>query len=181
MNDSIIYEPRTGTEVSNAVAGAPVYVYSELVREAERVGPVQMLINMMQRSLDNFILVQNPNKMNSGHWTALKFKPFTKEIYFFSTYGGKPDTEKNLWISPNDLIRSHQVPNIINDGLKVFALNGWKIHYNQHEYQHKGDKTATCGIWSAAFLNDGENPDQFYRRTKRQRLSAEDYYNFYFS
>lgn len=180
MIESIIYKPRTGDEISKATHGAPVYLYSELVNRAKQIGPAGVLLEMMKKHNKNFILVQDPHKMNSGHWTALEFKPLSKEVYFFSSYGGMPDREKMAWISPQELQQSGQVMNVINDGLKQFALHGWQVHYSQYRYQKPGDNTATCGIWSSAFMNSGENPDVFYRNTKRRRLSPVDYYQAYF-
>ena len=158
----VIYKPRTGDEVRRAIRShPPIYLYSDLVRRMKVFGALPILENMMKRSLDNLILVQDPKNMRSGHWTSLSFHPGEKRAYFFSSYGGKPDIEKNTWIPTSDLIASQQNANVLNDGLKELAYRGWEIHYNQYPYQRIGDHTATCGIWCAAFLNSGLNPDEF--------------------
>lgn len=72
-----------------------------------------------------------------------------------------PDRRKMEWVSRRELYESGQARNILNDGLKEFARRGWVIHYNVYPFQVEGDGSATCGIWSAAFLNSGMNPDEF--------------------
>lgn len=180
MSDVVYFNPRTGEEVSRSCGGAPIYLYSELAEEMKRGGAFDVLCNIMRRSLKNFILVQDPDEMTSGHWTALEFVPDKQEVYFFSSYGGKPDEEKNKWIPFTARSASGQVLNVLNDGLKEFAKRGWTVHYSQYKYQVPGDDTATCGIWASAFMNSGLNPDEFHRTTKRRRLTAKDYFDAYF-
>lgn len=178
----ILLEPRTGDEVQKAVNGdVPVYLYSDLCKRMKGTSSFDVLEGMMNQSLKNIILIQDPNKMNSGHWTSLSFYPRRKEAYFFSSYGGMPDREKMQWISDDDLQRSGQSPNIFNDGLKDFVTKkGWTIHYNQYPYQKVGDSTATCGIWMAAFLNSDLNPDDFNTFTRTFDLDAPEYYKIFF-
>lgn len=181
MNDRILRVPRTGDEVVAATYGSPpIYLYGELCEQMKKHSPVVILKEILERSSKNFILIQDPKKMNSGHWVSLSMNPYLKDIYFFSSYGGKPDEEKNRWISPQGRILSGQDANLLNDGLKELMKEGWTIHYNQYPYQHIGDKTATCGIWAAAFMNSNLNPDQFFEHTSKYDLSAYDYYKMYF-
>ena len=180
MNDEIIYKPRTGDEMKMATNHAPIYLYSELCKQTQRLGIRRVLSNMFKKSKHNIILLQDPHKMNSGHWMSLSINPKKKEIYYFSTYGGKPDVEKNAWLSEDELLDSNQNTNIFNDGLKDLQKNGWTIHYNDHPYQKPGDGTATCGIYTAAFIRSGMNPDEFYIFNKRNGVTAVDYYKAYF-
>ena len=177
----IMYKPRTNVELENATRHrAPICVYSAVCDMVKKHGVGRTLSIMFQRSPNWIILLQDPKDMDSGHWMSLSIHPAKKEIYFFSTYGGKPDFEKNQWLTEDDQIQSGQNTNALNDALKQMALRGWTIHYNNHKYQKEGDKTATCGIWVAAFLNSGMNPDQFYAFNKRYGLDAVDYYRMYF-
>lgn len=173
-------KPRTGAELMKACPGTPVYLYSKICDRVKEVGIGQALAEMFARSPRCFILLQNPNDMSSGHWNALSIHPATKEIYYFSSYGGKPDAEKNHWLPVHQQYSSHQDANALNDGLKEMALRGWTVHYNDHPYQYEGDKTATCGIWCVAFLKLGMNPDDFYYYTLRYHLNALDYFNAFF-
>ena len=165
---NIIYKPKTGEQVVRAIySHPPIYLYSDLVKNMKQKGAADVLYEMAAKNNDSLILVQDPKQLNSGHWTSLSFHPEKREIYFFSSYGGKPDVEKNQWLPLSGLMSSGQDLNVFNDGLKELMLkDGWVIHYSQYPYQVVGDNTATCGIWCAAFLNSGLNPDEFNRYVK---------------
>ncbi len=176
----IIYKPRDGTEMEDAVGHhAPIYKYSDLCELAKKNGSSRMLAHMFKRSEKNIILLQDPQHMNSGHWISVSRNPRKKEIYFFSTYGGKPDVEKITWIPEDDLRESGQFINIFNDGLRECQKRGWEIHYNDYPFQKEGDKTAVCGIYTVAFLRSGLNPDEFKKETLKlvkQNINPAIYY-----
>ena len=182
----IIYKPRDGDEMGRALLNkVPIHKYSDLCQLGEKYGADRMLAHMFKQSNDNVILLQDPSNMNSGHWISVSRNPKKKEIYFFSTYGGKPDTEKIAWMSEDDLRKSGQFMNIFNDGLHNLQKHGWEIHYNDYPYQKEGDHTATCGIYTAAFLRSGKDPDRFKAETlKIREKTGKDpaiyYYNEYF-
>lgn len=179
MNE-VIKNPRTGAELMRACPGTPIYLYSKICERVKEVGISQTLAEMFGRSPRCFVLLQNPDNMDSGHWLALSIHPISREIYFFSSYGGKPDAEKDAWVEDNEQRRSGQELDVFNDGLKEMCKLGWTIHYNDHPYQWEGDRTATCGIWAAAFLRLNMNPDDFYFYTMRYHLNALDYYRSFF-
>lgn len=170
---SFIYIPRNGEEMIRASPpGTKMFLYSDLVRRKPK-GKKDIFKRMGK---NNIVLVQNPDNMQSGHWESVSFAPEKKEVYFFSSYGGKPDEEKVRWLPKEKLKRSNQLNNIINDGLKQLKKEGWIVYYNDFPYQHPGDKTATCGIWTSAFLNSGMNPDDFARK----HSPVQEYYRRYF-
>ena len=173
MNEYNFTKPTTGDQVLNAAPpGTGLYLYSTLASDPRE--PVDVLLSLRR---NNIILYQNPRRMNSGHWVTLSFRPETAEVFFFSSYGGRPDREKMEWLPPSELMRSGQFRNVLNDGLKQLALSGWTIHYNDYPFQKEGDHSATCGIWAAAFLNSGLNPDEF----ASNHLSAKEYFKKYFT
>ena len=182
----IIYKPRNGEEMQRATLNqTPIYKYSELCSLAKKFRSVtRLLAQMFKRSENNIILLQDPQNMNSGHWISVSRNIPKKQIYFFSTYGGKPDVEKINWVSEDDLIESGQDLNIFNDGLRELQNHGWEIHYNDYPYQKANDKTAVCGIYTAAFIRSGANPDKFEEETlslvKRGINPAIYYYDKYF-
>ncbi len=162
----------TGQQVLKAAPpGTQIHLYSDLASDPR---PAHKIIETLGRN--NIILYQDPSNMKTGHWVALSIHPETLEIFFFSSYGGKPDVEKMQWVSRKRLIESGQVRNVLNDGLKFFARHGWTIHYNDRPFQVVGDNTATCGVWSVAFLQSGLNPDEFACTKK----TGEDFYYEYF-
>lgn len=164
----ILYEPRSDSEMRAATLNkTPIHMYSDLCEMARKHGSTRMLAQMFRQADTHIILLQDPRNMRSGHWFSVSRNLPKKEIYFFSTYGGKPDVEKVDWLSDDSLLSSGQDINIFNDGFKELQRHGWTIHYNQHHFQKKGDKTAMCGIYTAAFLRSGLNPDEFIRMCKR--------------
>lgn len=182
----IIYEPRSGAEMEEATLHkVPVYEYSELCSMAEKAGSAaRMLSHMFRRGESSIILLQDPANMSSGHWISITRNLPKKEIYFFSTYGGKPDNEKIKWINEDDLRESGQFLNIFREGLRDMQAHGWEIHYNDYPYQKPRDKTATCGIYTAAFIRSGLNPEEFKKQSlaiaKRGINPAVYYYKQYF-
>lgn len=182
---SIIYDPRDGDEMENATLHhVPIHKYSDLCRLSEKHGPASMLAHMFRQNDDHIILLQDPSNMDSGHWISVSRNVPKKEIYFFSTYGGKPDIEKLQWMNEDDLKESGQFINIFNEGLRTLQQHGWEIHYNDYPYQKEGDNTAVCGIYTAAFLRSGKNPDEFKKEVmllKRHGINpAVYYYDKYF-
>lgn len=162
----IVFSPRTGDEMENAtLRKTPIHLYSELAEMAKKYGSDRLLAHMFKRSNSHIILLQDPSDMSSGHWFCIVRNLPKKEIYFFSTYGGKPDREKIAWINEDDLYESGQEVNIFNDGLKNLQQHGWEIHYNDYPYQKPGDKTAVCGIYTVAFIRSGCNPEEFEKET----------------
>ena len=180
MNEDIIYKPRSGEEMTRATLHAPIYTYSELCQQVKKLGVRKVLSHMFKVSPSSVILLQNPEDMSSGHWMSLTINPARHDIYFFSTYGGKPDVEKDEWLSKGEQQQSGQERDFLREGLQQMQKYGWTIHYNDHPYQKPGDKTATCGIYTAAFIRSGMNPEEFYRFHKLYHLTPRDYYRAYF-
>lgn len=176
----IIHTPRKGSEMLEASGDVPMYMYSSLCKDMLYKGAFNMFTSIMMRKGKIILLLQNPRKMNSGHWMGVKMNPKKREIYFFSSYGGRPDEEKNEWIDLQGQLESGQATNPLNDALKQYHQMGWKIMYNDFPYQHEGDDTATCGIWTVAFLNSDLDPDQFANVNRKYGLDANYYYRKYF-
>ena len=185
MND-VYRRPRTGEEMQHAVRlpgrkKVPIIMFSDICRMMSEYGPKRTIAELYRQYGGKIlILLQDPRKMNCGHWVSLTIIPASRTIYFFSSYGGKPDEEKNRWLDYEDRRRSGQVQNPLNDGLKQLHQEGWFIHYNDHPYQREGDGSATCGIWTAGFLNLDMDPDVFYEFVRRNGLSYNDFYRAFF-
>lgn len=182
----IVFKPRSGSEMERATKNqAPIHLYSNLCEMARKHGSRSLLAHMFKQSKDHIILLQDPSDMNSGHWISVSMNPKKKEIYFFSTYGGKPDVEKLVWMNDDDLKQSGQDINIFNEGLRDMQEHGWEIHYNDYQYQKPDDKTAVCGIYVVAFLRSGLNPEEFEKETLEIARSGKNpsviYFDRYFN
>lgn len=163
----IIKVARSDVEMRKATLNqAPILMYSDLCKKAKKNGATRTIAQMFKQSPQNIILLQDPTNMNSGHWFSVSCNPAKKEIYFFSTYGKRPDVEKVSWIPKTLLKFSDQDVNLFNDALKEYQKHGWTIYYNSYPYQKEDVETATCGIFTAAFLRSGMNPDDFADYTK---------------
>ena len=179
-------QPRSGAEMQHAVKlmngkKIPIMMYSDICRMMEEYGSLKTIEEILKRNGEKtLILLQDPRRMSTGHWMSLTIKPRKHEIYFFSSYGGKPDEEKNRWLDVQARQQSGQEWNPLNDGLKDLHARGWVIHYNDHPYQVEEDGTATCGIWTAGFLNMDMNPDDFYDFVNRFHLRERDFYRSFF-
>lgn len=173
------FSPKRATsdsEVYNASHGTPVYLYSEIAN----INPANLL-NLLGGPHDSMIiLVQDPKDPTVGHWTAVVYNIRKDEYYFFSSYGGRPDEEKNCYMSERERAISGQSNNVISDALKSLYLRGKKIHYNEFPYQKVNDGTSTCGIWAVAFILSGMNPTQFHKYILRNHLTAEKLWYKYF-
>lgn len=171
--------PTTDKQLSVASNGVPIYLYNKISKES----PLNLPYMLGGRNLNPamIVLIQDPKSPSVGHWVCVVYNKRRDEYYFFSSYGGRPDEEKNSFISPQDQIISGQNNNFISDGLRYLYSLGKKIHYNEFEYQKIGDKTATCGIWCVAFILSNMNPTEFFHFVKNKKLSAKDFFYLYFS
>lgn len=171
------FRPTTGNEVGRASYDVPVYLYSNIAN----LNPIDLpKLLGGKRNQAMIILIEDPKTPDVGHWTCVVYNSKTDEYYFFSSYGGRPDEEKNSFIRESDLLASNQAKNFISDGLRILFDQGKKVHYNEYEYQTIGDNTATCGIWCVAFILSGMNPTQFHNFVTHNKLTAKDFYNKYF-
>ena len=87
-------------------------------------------------------------------------------------------------MNEDDLRSSGQFMNIFSDSMRELQKHGWEIHYNDYEYQKPGDNTATCGIYTAAFLRSGGDPDEFHDEVESIKRTGQDpavyFYDLYF-
>lgn len=164
------------SEVYNASHGTPVYLYSQIANMDPAYLPT--LLGGPKNSM--IILVQDPRDPNIGHWTAVVYNINKDEYYFFSSYGGRPDEEKNCYMNERERLLSGQSSNFISDGLKRLFLQGKKVHYSEFPYQKVNDGTSTCGIWAVAFIMSGMNPTEFHRYIISRHITPEKLWYKYF-
>jgi hypothetical protein len=84
----------------------------------------------MELSYYNIILYQYDSDM--GHWVLLRCNPSTKELYFFDSYGNKPDGAWPYLINTKSLPEPrHVLSEIINRYISM----GYKLSYNGYNIQ----------------------------------------------
>ena len=99
----------------------------------------------------------------SGHWVCMFRKGDT--IEYFSSYGDKPEEERN-WLTEEQLEELGQDEPYLYNLLKK---SGYKVYYNTHNYQSDRDDINTCGRWCVARLitKDISNKE-FYNLVREQ-------------
>jgi hypothetical protein len=101
---------------------------------------------------------------NFGHWCCLK--KVGNVITFFDPYGIKYDGEKK-WISKQNLIKLHEDKPLLTTLLNNSRKKGYKIHYNNYDFQDDNNHNATCGKWTSVYLeNYLMNDDQFKKHVQ---------------
>ena len=100
-----------------------------------------------------------------GHWTLITRRKNT--IEFFDSYGYKPD--RQFEYVKNHKLNFKSFPYVC-DGLIKCAEQGYKVEFNQYQFQKDG---ATCGRWVIlrASLQDMDI-DTFYKKIESARASA---------
>lgn len=89
------------------------------------------------------------SKPNYGHWCLLFWAP-GKDLEFFNPYGGYPDDSLD-YISKEFKQASHQD----KPYLSLLLLNsGYKLSYNEYQFQQDGPNIQTCGRHVACRLNN---------------------------
>jgi hypothetical protein len=115
------------------------------------------------------ILLYTPHDPKSGHWVCLMRHP--DSIYYFDSYGDRPDEEEDL---------NGQSPTLT----RLLQASGLPVFYNTHQYQKLRDDIATCGRWCAIRLHyKDKTEDQFNRIVKRFKGTPDEFvaafvYNF---
>jgi hypothetical protein len=84
----------------------------------------------MELSYYNIILYQYDSDM--GHWVLLKCDPSKRELYFFDSYGNKPDGAWPYLVNTKALPE----PNHVLTGIMFkYAHKGFKYEYNTYNIQ----------------------------------------------
>lgn len=109
-------------------------------------------------------------KKNSGHWICCYYNTEKnsdiKSVIVFDSYGIYPSNQLN-YIPTSFLKISDQKKNTI---LKLLYNSKYNIYYNQHCYQSKSPKIATCGRYCIiAIKNSHLDEEELYKKFKKLR------------
>jgi hypothetical protein len=135
-----IYEPLSDEDLRKMLPDVPIVRYEDL----EDVEDIREILNA-ERSA--FVLFVATVAENGGHWTALLRN--RNKIYYFCSYGTRPD--KNLLWAPKNLRKGfgQNIP-YLSYLLNKAKDDGFKVSFNEVQYQSKNPDIQTCGRWVAS-------------------------------
>ena len=150
--DNLLYKSMSDTDLHEYFPNARVLKYSELPMET----PAE---DFLKKGEVVYILYEAEE--NSGHWVAmcrsgnsacgrgLTGSPRPDCIFYFDSYGNKPDTPLR-WVDAETNERLGQgKPTLTN----MFKITKIPVYWNNYAYQNKDDKLmATCGRFATSFL-----------------------------
>lgn len=88
-----------------------------------------------------FIILYLTTSMNSGHWDLVFVRD--KKLHFFDSYGFRPDSNQNNYVSGGILDKSNQAYSLLLRLMKDSRYK--KVYFNDFKFQ--GLNTSTCGRW----------------------------------
>lgn len=125
---------------------------------------------------DNLIVYYPGRKTNEGtfgHYVALIRNQKNNTIYFYDSYGGKPDVDQKRF-SDSKLYDEEE-----NTLIRLLLDSGYNVDDNQFKHQ-AGNGIATCGRWSllrnkyAELTNDQFN-DLVKYATKKMNVTPDEW------
>ena len=180
MTDFSLKKQISKRDLKRGIPDVNIINYPDLTSDVEKLGVKKAFLKLFRKLHNAVIGIVDPSDPHKGHWQALKVNPDKKEIYFFCTFGEAPDISKSTWmLKPEEREQSHQMRNVIEEGIKEYIKDGYKLFYNKKKYQKPGDKSLSCGIWVAAFLNSDKKPKEFndeVKEIRKQKQNPEEYY-----
>jgi hypothetical protein len=107
------------------------------------------------------VLLYTPNSPTEGHWVCLQRK--SDGIYFFDSYGDKPDSADDLNGQPAHLS-------------ELLRGSGMPIYYNTKPYQKMRGDIATCGRHCVSrLIYNKKSPEQYDRVVKAFKGEPDDF------
>jgi hypothetical protein len=118
----------------------------------------------MELSYYNIILYQYDSDM--GHWVFLKCDKDNRELYFFDSYGNKPDGAWPYLVNTKSLPEPKHVLTAI---MNRYAMKGFKYEYNTHNIQ---------GRLKDASLADSECGELVILRILNEHMSDKEFADY---
>jgi hypothetical protein len=101
-----------------------------------------------------------------GHWVLLKCDPATRELYFFDSFGNKPD---GAWPY---LVKTKALPepkHILTNIIFRYAHSGYKLEYHTYNIQ---------GHLKGASLADSECEESVILRIMNEHMNDKDFADY---
>ena len=135
-----IFQPVADDELAQALPGVPIVKYEDL----ERFNSIEELLPNVRSAAVIFIATVSRNQ---GHWFAVMRSK--RNIYYFDAYGKRPD--KNLLFAKKNLRKEfgQNIP-YLSYLLNKAVDDGFKVSFNEVQYQSDRPEIQTCGRWIAS-------------------------------
>lgn len=148
-----IYTPLKGSDMVKLLPEALVLTYDELHKYKD--------IDELFPKVPYFVLLYQ-HSLNSGHWVGV-FKVNNNVLYFFDSYGLKPDTAQ----LPKSLaIRNKLYSN--KDYLTELIFNSGYTELKYNTYRFQDGNTYTCGYYVVVRLRNRDlSGGGFYKVLKK--------------
>jgi hypothetical protein len=132
-----LFTPLGDDQIKKALPDVPIVRYEEL----EKYNSIEQLLPKARSAAVIFLATTSPNK---GHWFAVMRSK--KKIYYFDAYGKRPD--KNLEFTPKNLRKEfgQNIP-YLSYLLNKAIDDGFKVSFNEVQYQSSDPAIQTCGYW----------------------------------
>ena len=143
----------TGQDIENYLPNCKIIEYNDLADYNE-------ITDLLTKPIDYVITLIETTADNVGHWVCVL--RYGNTIEFFNSYSGKPDFQKNNFISKAKNIEFGQTQNYLTN---LLVNSNFNIIYNKLQLQKYSNGSTTCGRWVCArilcLLKDNMNLKQF--------------------
>jgi len=125
----------TGQDIENYLPNCKIIEYNDLADYNE-------ITDLLTKPIDYVIILIETTADNVGHWVTLL--RYSNTIEFFNSYSGKPDFQKNNFISKAKNIEFGQTQNYLSN---LLVNSNFNIVYNKLQLQKYSNGSTTCGRW----------------------------------
>ena len=151
--NNLIKISMTGQDIKNYLPNCKMIEYNDLADYNE-------ITDLLTKPIDFVIILIETTAESTGHWVCVL--RYSNTIEFFNSYSGKPDFQKNNFISKEKNIEFGQTQNYLTN---LLVKSNFNIVYNKLQLQKYTNGSTTCGRWVIfrilCLLKDNMNLKQF--------------------
>jgi hypothetical protein len=123
----------TGQDIKNYLPNCKMIEYNDLAK-------YNNINDLLTKPIDYVIILIETIAESTGHWVCVL--KYGNTIEFFNSYSGKPDFQKNNFISKAKNIEFGQIQNYLTD---LLVKSNYNIIYNKLQLQKYSNGSTTCG------------------------------------
>ena len=125
----------SGQDILSYLPNCKIIEYNDLADYNE-------ITDLLKKPIDFVIILIETTADNVGHWVCVL--RYGNTIEFFNSYSGKPDFQKNNFISKEKNIEFGQTQNYLTN---LLIKSNFNIVYNKLQLQKYSNGSTTCGRW----------------------------------